>query len=287
MDSVSWILIILTGVSFLLCLLRGYRACQARYAMRLIISALVLICGLFFSRTSWIIFYLFFELSLIPIFFLILGWGYQRERLAASKALFFYTFSSSMPLFLFILLVRKEGVNFLHQTECARAVCGMTQVSTVFLSIAFLVKLPMFFAHIWLPKAHVEAPVIGSMFLAAILLKMGGFGVFKVYTLLSESRLILGLVLRVSAWRFIVISIGCFQSSDIKVLIAFSSVRHIALILALLLIGRECGVQGALIIILGHGVRSSIMFYLSYLIYLGSSTRSLILNKSIKLKGGL
>lgn len=192
-----------------------------------------------------------------------------------------------MPLFLLILRVRKEGIRFLHQTESARIGCGVTHVATLFLSMAFLVKLPMFFAHIWLPKAHVEAPVIGSMFLAAILLKMGGFGAFKIYTLLSEPRLILGSVLRVSAWRFVVISIRCFQSSDIKVLIAFSSVSHIALILVLLLTGRECGVQGALIIILGHGISSSIMFYISYLIYLSSSTRSLVLNKSIKLKGGI
>ena len=230
---------------------------------------------------------MFFELSLIPIFFLILGWGYQRERLIASKALFFYTFSSSMPLLLLILRVRKEGANFIHQIEDIRVSLGVTQLATVFFRGAFLVKLPIFFVHIWLPKAHVEAPVIGSIFLAAILLKIGGFGVLKVYALLSEPRIVLRLILRFSAWRFIVISLRCFQSSDIKVLIAFSSVRHIAVILVLLVAGRESGVNGALMIILGHGISSSMMFYLSYLVYLGSSTRSLILNKSVKLKGGL
>jgi len=192
-----------------------------------------------------------------------------------------------MPLLLLILSVRKEGISFIHQIECLRAHSGVTQVATIFFRGAFLVKLPMFFVHIWLPKAHVEAPVIGSIFLAAILLKIGGFGVLKVYTLLSEPRMISGLILRFSAWSFVVISLSCLQCSDIKVLIAFSSVSHIAIILVLLVTGRESGIHGALIIILGHGVSSSIMFYLSYLIYLSSSTRSLILNKSVKLKGGI
>ena len=286
-DRISWALRVLLAIRLAFCLLRAYRACQANQVIRLIISGLVVICRFFFSRRSWVGFYLFFELSLIPIFFLILGWGYQRERLIASKALFFYTFSSSMPLFLIILDIRRKGAVFLHQVEYLTVRSRVVKISTVFFSGAFLVKLPIFWLHIWLPKAHVEAPVIGSMFLAAILLKIGRFGILKVYSALRGLGLILNLVLRLSAWRFVVVTATCFQSSDLKVLIAFSSVRHIALLLVIILRGRECGLQGALIIILGHGIRSSMIFYISYLIYTRSSTRSLILNKRLKIKGGL
>ena len=287
MDRVSWTLLVLVRLSLLFCLLRAYRAHQAERSIRLTISALVVVCSLFFCRTGLLSLYLFFEVSLIPIFFLVLGWGYQRERLTASKALFFYTFSSSIPLLLTILRGNRRGVTFLHQTESSLGGTGMAGATSLCIIVAFLVKLPIFGVHIWLPKAHVEAPVIGSIFLAAILLKIGGFGILKVYTTLREYRYTSVLVFRSSAWRFVIIRISCFQRSDMKVLIAFSSVRHMALILVLLVRGRECGTQGGLMIMLGHGVRSSIMFFLRYLVYLNSSTRSLILNKRIKTKGGL
>jgi NADH-ubiquinone oxidoreductase chain 4 len=134
------------------------------------LSALSLILA--FNSSSILSFYFFFELTLIPVLILILGWGYQPERLAASFYIFFYTLFGSLPLLIILMAFIKEGGRsfFSHPTQFKRG------LELLFLSSAFLIKTPIYFSHIWLPKAHVEAPVAGSMILAGLMLKLGSLG---------------------------------------------------------------------------------------------------------------
>jgi len=286
-DYSTVLLLVLLLINFLACRLREYRIKKEEYNFQIRVIILTRITALFFLTETWVILYIWFEMSLIPIFFIILGWGYQRERLIASKALIFYTISSSMPLLLILALHFNLRYSHLFQIETWNLSRVTITLARIRIRLGFLVKLPICFFHIWLPKAHVEAPVTGSIFLAAILLKMGGFGLIKIMPLILPINFFNSIIVRITLWGFVIINLICIQRSDIKVLIAFSSVSHIGIALLCLITGVNIGLKRILIIILGHGIRSSLIFFYSYLLYLTSSTRRLLLNKSLKLKIGL
>jgi NADH-ubiquinone oxidoreductase chain 4 len=123
----------------------------------------VVLIGAFFRCSSPFLVYIFLEASLIPVVILIIGWGCQRERVRAGFHFVVYTFVFSVPLFLRVVFM--EGLSLVGGPFL-----------TFFIGMAFIVKTPLFFIHVWLPKAHVEAPTAGSIVLASILLKIGGVG---------------------------------------------------------------------------------------------------------------
>lgn len=286
-DWLNLLLILLTLVIIILLLSASYTSVIfSKKNLLLFCLVNILICLLLimsFIRIKVIYFYVFFEASLIPIFLLIIGWGYQPERLQAAIYIFFYTLLASLPLLLIILLFQNQFSYFSLNELISREGKGRINLLIIlFIVLAFLVKLPMFFFHLWLPKAHVEAPVAGSMILAGVLLKLGRYGLWRV----------LGRILKTfksySHWLIVVGLVGgllvrfvCFIQVDIKSLVAYSSVVHIGILLRGMSSLRFIGYDGALALILGHGVVSSGLFYLVGVNYDRIHSRSLIINKGL------
>jgi len=145
--------------------------------------------------------------------------------------------------------------------------------------MSFLVKFPIFFFHQWLPKAHVEAPVGGSMILAGVLLKLGGYGLIRLILFIKNEKFIL-LVIIFSLLGGSILRIVCLINRDIKVIIAYSSVVHIALIIVNTLSKNLWRILGAMVIMLAHGICSSGMFSCANIIYERSHSRRIMLNKA-------
>nr|UEV86556.1 NADH dehydrogenase subunit 4 [Leucoma chrysoscela] len=241
---------------------------------------LLIMLFLTFSVMNMFMFYFFFEGSLIPTLMLIIGWGYQPERILASMYLLFYTLFVSLPLLLGIFYVYNEFdsmmiyfLKFLNLNSYLLYFCMI---------MAFLVKMPMYFIHLWLPKAHVEAPVSGSMILAGVMLKLGGYGLLRLMIFLQEINLKLNYIMIViSLLGGLYISMKCFCQVDIKSLIAYSSVAHMSLVINGIMIMNYWGGFGSYLMMIGHGLCSSGMFCLANILYERLHSRSLYINKGM------
>ena len=241
---------------------------------------LLFILLLTFSCINLFLFYVFFERSLIPTLFLILGWGYQPERLQAGLYLLFYTLFASLPLLmgLFYIINNFYSLNFLFLKEFNIE----NFLLYVFFVFAFLVKMPIFLVHLWLPKAHVEAPVSGSIILAGVLLKLGGYGLIRVFPIIvniSVKLNIFWVVLRLVGG--VLVRIVCLRQIDLKSLVAYSSVAHISLVIGGLIVLLRWGWGFSYSLIIAHGLCSSGLFYLVNLTYERLGRRSLLINKGI------
>nr|QIV24622.1 NADH dehydrogenase subunit 4 [Papunya picta] len=281
-DVLSFMLLLLSfWICSLMVLASGKIYVSGNYSSFFLFTMLVLMISLFltFSFLNFFLFYLFFEVSLIPTLILILGWGYQPERIEAGIYLLFYTLLVSLPMMIsiFFLYWSLGTLDFFLMGS------GMGGVLMyLFINMVFFVKVPMFFVHLWLPKAHVEAPVSGSMILAGVMLKLGGYGLLRSMKFYSEVALNLNLLFyTISLVGGVFVSLICIRQSDVKSLIAYSSVAHMGLALAGVMTMSSWGFSGAMTMMIAHGLCSSGLFSLANISYERLLSRSLYLNKGL------
>nr|YP_010392986.1 NADH dehydrogenase subunit 4 [Tipula aestiva]UPX88787.1 NADH dehydrogenase subunit 4 [Tipula aestiva] len=282
MDVLSYGLILL---SFWVCVLmlmaseKVFRNKNYWNFFLLIVLVLLIFLYLTFSSMNLFLFYLFFESSLIPTLFLIMGWGYQPERLQAGIYLLFYTLLASLPLLVGIFFVYKK---IMYLEFMLMNVVNFGSLLYLSLIFAFLVKMPMFLVHLWLPKAHVEAPVSGSMILAGVLLKLGGYGILRVLPLIQNENMVFSWFwISISLIGGVLVSFICLRQTDLKSLIAYSSVAHMSVALSGMLTMTCWGMSGGYVLMIGHGLCSSGLFCLANISYERMSSRSLFINKGM------
>nr|YP_010956922.1 NADH dehydrogenase subunit 4 [Saurida brasiliensis]WMY90080.1 NADH dehydrogenase subunit 4 [Saurida brasiliensis] len=240
-----------------------------------------------FGATEIILFYIMFEATLIPTLFIITRWGNQAERLNAGTYFLFYTLAGSLPLLVALLMLQNEAGTLsmltLHYSKPISFSPWGGKLWWAACLLAFLVKMPLYGIHLWLPKAHVEAPVAGSMVLAAVLLKLGGYGMIRVMLILEPlSKDLIYPFMVFALWGIIMTGSICLRQTDLKSLIAYSSVSHMGLVAGGILIQTPWGFTGALVLMIAHGLASSALFCLANTNYERTHSRTMLLARGLQ-----
>nr|AOT98832.1 NADH dehydrogenase subunit 4 [Solenodon paradoxus paradoxus]AOT98845.1 NADH dehydrogenase subunit 4 [Solenodon paradoxus woodi]AOT98858.1 NADH dehydrogenase subunit 4 [Solenodon paradoxus woodi]AOT98871.1 NADH dehydrogenase subunit 4 [Solenodon paradoxus woodi]AOT98884.1 NADH dehydrogenase subunit 4 [Solenodon paradoxus woodi] len=240
-----------------------------------------------FAASELIMFYIMFEATLLPTLVIITRWGNQTERLNAGSYFLFYTLVGSLPLLVALMYIQNTTgtLNLIIMQITATTMPNTWSNNFLWLAcmMAFMVKMPLYSLHLWLPKAHVEAPVAGSMVLAAVLLKLGGYGMMRLTVLLNPITTYMAYpFLMLSMWGMIMTSSICLRQTDLKSLIAYSSVSHMALVIAAIMIQTPWSFAGATALMIAHGLTSSALFCLANTNYERTHSRTMLLTRGLQ-----
>jgi len=254
----------LLTLTFVFCLVAtSFRRSRGSLASCLVFL-LFLIIGCYFCTYSLIVFFVIYEFSLFPVSLLILLLGYQPEKVNSMLYLIIYTVVCSAPFLYFAV------VSF---TSLQSGFASLPPFAGLLVCTSFLVKSPMYTLHSWLPKAHVEAPLIGSILLAGVMLKLGSYGLLLLAPFVSSASI---LFVCLTLLGGIVCSAICFRNWDMKSMVAYSSVVHMGVVTLGALSGLEVGYWVACGIVVGHSLLSPLLFVLAYELYSSSYSRSFV-----------
>lgn len=263
-DGISLFFLILTAILIPICILCSWVTIKYKIKEFLIILFFIeFLLFNVFSVLDLLLFYIFFESILIPMFLIIGVWGSRERRIHAAYQFFLYTLVGSLLMLLAILLIYFEtgttNIHVLLNSEFSE----LRQIIIWFAFFcSFAVKVPMIPVHIWLPEAHVEAPTAGSVILAGILLKMGTYGMirFSLPILPYGTQYFVPLVYAMSIIGIIYSSCTTIRQIDMKKIIAYSSVAHMNFVTIGILSNDLQGIEGSIYLMLGHGIVSSALF---------------------------
>jgi len=277
-DGISLLLVLLTTLILPLCVLASWRYIQTR-VKEFMICLLIMETAMIgvFCALDFVLFFVFWEAMLIPMALLIGVWGGPRKVYAALK-FFVYTMSGSVLLLVAIIALRLQvgsfsipdmmGHNYSHSFQC-----------WIFLAffISFAIKVPMFPFHTWLPAAHVEAPTAGSVLLASILLKMGTYGFLRFSLPITPyaTQVFTPYILWLSVIAILYGGLTALAQTDLKKLVAYSSVAHMGFATLGIFALNRLGIEGAVLVMINHGITTGALFIVVGIIYERLHTRDL------------
>ncbi|HYE45589.1 MAG TPA: NADH-quinone oxidoreductase subunit M [Caulobacter sp.] len=277
-DGISVLFVVLTAFLMPICIAASWKSIENRVAEYMIAFLMleVLVIGVF-TALDLILFYFFFEFGLVPMFLIIGIWGGKRRIYAAFKFFLYTLLGSVLMLAAILAMIGISGTSSIPELMTYRFDPMLQTWLWLAFFASFAVKMPMWPVHTWLPDAHVEAPTAGSVILAGILLKLGGYGFmrFSLPMFPQASEVWAPLVFGLSVVAIIYTSLVAFRQTDIKKLIAYSSVAHMGFVTMGIFSGNTVGEQGALYQMISHGVISGALFLCVGVVYDRMHTREI------------